>query len=118
MTYQQPQNGGVLWYLVSVDTRAASRTASGQSPVTVQGVPVIDSLALKPLDGLSVSRSQTLRFAGLGRRPAGSLATRWSDTGSSFPGYDSYLTLPAAGCTGCVTPAYTFTSADPRSAPS
>jgi hypothetical protein len=39
-------------------------------------VPVIESLSLKAVDGLSVARSQTLQFEAVGRRPAGTLATK------------------------------------------
>src|SRR5262249_34832093 len=44
--YQQPGNNGVMWYFVSVDT---SHAGEG---VQVDAIPVIDSLALKPVDGL------------------------------------------------------------------
>ncbi len=41
----------------------------------VSGVPVVNSLALKPLSGLNAQRSQTLQFEAIARRPSGSLAT-------------------------------------------
>src|SRR5262249_42945141 len=102
--YQQPANNGVLWYDVSVDTRSRS--------VSVDAVPVIDSLSIKPLQGLDVPRSFTLQFAAIGRRPVSSLATTPSD--DSFPGFDSYVTIPASSCgASCIQPTYRFTSSDP-----
>jgi hypothetical protein len=102
--YQQTQNNGVLWYDVTVDTSARS--------VSVNAVPVVDSLAIKPIDGLSVKRSSTLRFQGIARRPVGSLATTPND--DSFPGFDNYVTIPASGlCGGCVAPSYVFASSNP-----
>src|SRR5262249_21129533 len=47
----------------------------------------------------------------VGRRPEGSLATQPSD--DSFPGFDNYVGIPAANCSGCIGPSYKFTSADP-----
>jgi hypothetical protein len=102
--YQQPANNGVLWYDVSVDTKAKS--------VSVDAVPVIDSLSLKPLQGLDVVRSFTLQFAAIGRRPISSLAT--TPGNDSFPGFDSYVSIPVTGCGAtCVPPTYRFTSSDP-----
>jgi hypothetical protein len=104
--YQQPQNDGVDWYDVSVDTQART--------VSVDAVPVIQSLALQPLTGLSVARSLTLQFQAIGRRPQGSLATapEYSD---SFPGYDNYAEIPSPSCGSvpCITPTYAFASSDP-----
>src|SRR5262249_19828713 len=87
--YQQPKNNGVMWYLASVDT---SRASDG---VKVDAIPVIDSLALKPVDGLTVARSSTLRFEAVGRRPPGSLATTPRDepNGNPLPGYDNYVEI-------------------------
>jgi hypothetical protein len=93
--YQQPSNDGVLWYFVSVDTVARS--------VSVQGIPVVQSLALQPLDGLTAAQSSTLLFRAVGRRPAGTIL----DTG-----FENYVTIPG-GCSGCVAPSYSFTSSDP-----
>lgn len=101
--YQQAQNNGVLWYSASVDT--AART------LRVQAIPVVDSLALEPLAGLDAARSSTLSFQAIGRRPAGSLATPPQDP--SFPGFDNYVAIPAAGCAGCIGPSYAFRSSDP-----
>jgi hypothetical protein len=101
--YQQPQNNGVLWYSVSVDT--AART------LDVKAIPVVDSLAIKPLAGLTVARSSTLSFEAVGRRPAGSLATPPNDDG--FPGFDNYVGIPSASCATCIGPSYKFSSSDP-----
>jgi hypothetical protein len=102
--YQQSANNGVLWDDVTVDTSART--------VSVSAVPVIDSLSIKPLDGLTVARSSTLRFQGIGRRPIGSLAT--TPNSDSFPGFDNYVTIPASGlCAGCTPPSYTFASSNP-----
>jgi len=81
--------------------------------VHVSAVPVIDSLSLKALDGLSVARSLTLQFEAVGRRPAGTLATRASE--APFPGFDDYVEIPAPSCgtRPCVPPSYAFTSSEP-----
>src|SRR5215471_11123544 len=94
--YRQWQRNGAVWYDVLVDT--ASRQ------VQVDAIPVIESLALKPLEGLTVPRSFTLEFQAVARRPVGSLATTIAD--DSFPGFDSYVTIPPAGCGGrtCIQP--------------
>jgi len=103
--YQQTKNDGVTWYLASVDTAPEARA------VRVAAVPVTESLALKAVDGLSVARSHTLQFEAVGRRPAGTLATR---VGESFQGYDDYVEIPAPGCGAtCVQPSYSFTSSEP-----
>ena len=111
--YQKPQNNGVKWYFVSADTQTRE--------VEVSAVPVIDSLALKPLDGLSVARSLTLQFEAIARRPPGTLATiagqseDSSEPGEPFPGYDNYVEIPSPSCgkRPCVPPSYTFTSSEP-----
>jgi hypothetical protein len=103
--YQQTQNNGVLWYFISVDT--ATRTLS------VQGVPVITSLALEPLDGLNAARSSTLSFRGVGRRPAGTLPVTVSPSSFLAEGLANYVTIPSSSCVGCVSPSYTFTSSNP-----
>ena len=111
--YQKPQNNGVKWYLVSVNAQARE--------VHVAAIPVIASLTLKPLDGLSVARSLTLQFEAIGRRSPGTLATiagkseEPSEPGEPFPGYDNYVEIPAPSCgkTPCVQPSYTFTSSEP-----
>jgi photosystem II stability/assembly factor-like uncharacterized protein len=109
--YQKPQNNGVKWYLVSADTQARA--------VHVAAIPVISSLTLKPLDGLSVARSLTLQFEAIGRRPPGTLATiagrteELSEPGEPFPGYDNYVTIPPSCKTPCVQPSYSFASSEP-----
>lgn len=101
--YQQAQNNGVLWYFGAVDTVARQ--------LSVQAVPVVDALALEPLDGLDAARSSTLSFQAIGRRPAGSLATPPQDP--SFPGFDNYVSIPSSGCASCIGPSYAFASSDP-----
>jgi hypothetical protein len=104
--YQQPQNNGVLWYSVSVDT--ATRK------LDVNAVPVIESLALKPLLGRTVARSSTLAFEAVARRPQGSLATFTSESEAASPGFDEYVGIPATDCGAtCIKPAYRFRSSDP-----
>jgi hypothetical protein len=103
MTYQQPQNNGVTWYDVSVDTTTGK--------LTVNAVPVISSLALEPLNGLTAARSSTLSFKAIGRRPLGTIATTPADF--KFPGFDQYVEIPASNCSGCIGPSYKFTSSNP-----
>jgi hypothetical protein len=102
--YQQSANNGVLWYDVSINT------ATGQ--LRVVGVPVVNSLALRPLNGLTAARSQTLQFEAVARRPAGSLATV-EETNPPAPGFENYVAMPIAGCSQCISPTYAFSSSDP-----
>jgi hypothetical protein len=104
--YQQAANNGVLWYFVSVD--AATKH------VSVQAIPVVQSLALEPLAGLTVQRSSTLSFQAIGRRPPGTLATIASSSTPFTAGIDNYVTIPSTPkCAGCLTPTYSFSSSDP-----
>ena len=103
MTYQQPQNNGVTWYDASVNT------TSGK--LAVNAIPVISSLALEPLNGLSVARSSTLSFKAIGRRPAATIASTPADF--KFPGFDQYVEIPSNNCSGCIGPSYKFTSSNP-----
>jgi hypothetical protein len=106
--YQQTANNGVDWYFVSVNT--STRT------VSLNAVPLVSSIALEPLDGLTVARSVTLQFDAIARRPSGTLATYATGTGDDgFPGFDQYVQIPAASCgsSPCITPTYSFTSSDP-----
>jgi hypothetical protein len=102
--YQEPENNGVLWYFASVNTLARE--------VHVTAVPVLASLALKPLQGLTVPRSLTLQFEGIGRRPPGTLASLANEP---FPGYENYVGIPAPSCgeRPCMPPSYSFASSDP-----
>ena len=68
----------------------------------MQGIPVVQSLALEPLNGLTVARSSTLSFRAIARRPNGTVPT-----------YYHYASIPAPSCSGCVAPSYTFTSSNP-----
>jgi hypothetical protein len=102
--YQQAANNGVVWYDVSIDT--------GSGAVSIDAVPVIDSLSIRPLEGLTVARSSTLQFQAIARRPVGSLPATTSD---SSPGIANYVNIPAPGCGArpCIQPTYTFSSSDP-----
>jgi photosystem II stability/assembly factor-like uncharacterized protein len=104
--YQQSENDGVAWYLASINTQART--------VGLQAVPVIESLDLKPVDGLNVARSHTLQFEAIARRPPSTLATKATET-SPFEGYDDYLQIPASCGKGrpCIKPSYEFTSSVP-----
>jgi Transglycosylase SLT domain len=110
--YQQTENNGVMWYFVSIDTQARA--------VKVAAIPVVDSLSLKAVDGLSAARSRTLQFDAVGRRPAGTLATT-AVQGTVFQGFDDYVEIPAPSCgklgggeeRPCVKPSYTFASSNP-----
>ncbi len=108
--YQQIANDGVTWYLVTINTQEA--TAS------VSAIPVLESLALKAVDGLAVPRGRTLEFEGVARRPDSTLATKATEA-PKFEGYDEYAQIPAPSCSssvpggGCVKPSYKFTSSVP-----
>jgi hypothetical protein len=95
-----------MWYFASIETNARA--------VKVAAVPVIESLSLKALDGLSAPRSQTLQFEAIGRRPAGTLATVASQS-PAFQGFANYVEIPAPSCGSrpCVKPSYTFASSEP-----
>jgi hypothetical protein len=105
--YQQTENNGVVWYFASINTQARE--------VQVSAIPLISSLSLKAVDGLSVERSQTLQFEAIGRRPAGTLATKANES-KLFEGFDDYVEIPAPACSHglpCVQPSYAFTSSEP-----
>ena len=53
--YQQSENNGVMWYFVSINTDTSTPEAQ------VSAIPVVESLSLKAIDGLSVARSLTLQ---------------------------------------------------------
>jgi hypothetical protein len=112
--YQQSQNNGVLWYFVSINT--STQPPPGSPPltplqrVTVKGIPVVQSLVLEPLSGLTVTQSSTLSFQAIGQRPPGTLATTVVNPG--FPGYANYVSIPASNCSGCIGPSYSFASSD------
>jgi hypothetical protein len=112
--YQQHENDGVKWYFVSVDVQGSA--TRDPAAVSVSAIPVVSTLSLKPLDGQTVARSLTLRFEAIGRRPPGTLATRFGES-PPFAGYDQYVGIPAPECSesrpGCVKPSYSFTSSDP-----
>ena len=106
--YQQSANNGVEWYLASVDTVART--------VKVSAVPVIESLALKAVDGLVGSRGKSLQFEAVARRPPATLATKATELSQAFEGFDTYVDIPAPGCSGgrpCVHPSYRFSSSSP-----
>jgi photosystem II stability/assembly factor-like uncharacterized protein len=106
--YEQSANNGVTWYLAAVNVQ--TRT------VTVSAVPVIESLTLKAVDGLSVTRSKTLQFEAIARRPASTLATKATESSSAFEGYDDYVQIPAQACRKgrkCIQPSYRFSSSNP-----
>lgn len=103
MGYQETGNNGVVWYSATVDTSARK--------LEVQAIPVVASLALKPLLGLSVARSSTLAFEAVGRRPVGTLP---ATPGASTTGIDNYVGIPAPSCGSrpCMKPSYRFASSD------
>jgi hypothetical protein len=89
--YQRSENNGVKCYFVSVDTQAAA--AQQAAAVHVAAIPVVSSLSLKPLNGLSVARSLTLQFEAVGRRPAGTLASTYEED-SPAPGMTTTSASP------------------------
>ena len=104
--YQQSANNGVDWYLASIDTQTRS--------VSVSAIPVIASLDLKPVDGLTSQRSKTLQFEAIARRPPSTLATGFGEE-PAFEGWDQYVQIPAGSCKSgrCIEPSYSFTSSHP-----
>jgi hypothetical protein len=102
--YQQAANNGVTWYLASVNTT--------ERAVKVSAIPVLESLNLKAVDGLTAARGNTLQFEAIARRPPSTLATKATETSSAFEGYDQYVQIPPSGCGGrpCIQPSYKFTS--------
>jgi hypothetical protein len=86
-------------------------TVPFQPTVSVQAIPVVSSLALEPLSGLNAKRSSTLQFQAIGRRPPSTIAT--TPIQDTFPGYNQYVSIPAAACATCVAPSYSFTSSNP-----
>ncbi len=101
--YQQTQNNGVLWYFVSVDTTAGT--------LQVQGIPVVQSLALEPLDGISATQSSTLSFRAVGQRPPGTIPSV-AEEQSGAQGFANYVAIPSSSCSSCIAPSYSFTSSN------
>ncbi len=100
--YQQTSDNGVVWYDVSVDTTDDS--------LSVNAVPLVQSLALQALRGNEVQRGLTLQYQAIGRRPDGTIATTPTNPA---PGYDNYVEIPSSGCAGCIEPTYTFSTSNP-----
>lgn len=79
------------WALVNVDTKGVS-LLNPQATVSVSPIPVIESLALHAVDGLTVEGGWTLQFQALAR----------AITGGAVPGDPqqnrmSYLSFPTSG---------------------
>jgi hypothetical protein len=100
-------NSGLL--LTEVDWRHRD-PRTNRAPVSVRLIPVVEDLALDPVDGTELQRSRPALFRALARRPRA----------GHEPGTDPYLpippTQPCPGTVGCATrvaPEFTFASSDP-----
>jgi hypothetical protein len=104
--------------VVSVAPRAATKNRA-RGPARL--IPIIDDLALQPVDGVLLRRSRPALFQGLGRKPVA--GDRWgevsgSDGNPNPPGGDPYTAFPPAQCTGATCssraePEFAFSSSDP-----
>jgi hypothetical protein len=110
-------DGGILLLEVAASARDPQ---TNRAPVSVRLIPVLDDLALQPLDGTLLRRSRPSLFQGLGRRPVG--GDRWGQvSGDGVPnpsGADPYTSFPSdpcriAGCASKIQPEYTFASSAP-----
>lgn len=105
-----PANDGLAYYgeggylLTEIDT-AKRDPATNVAPVTVRLIPVIDQVALDPMDGVLLRRSKVAQFRALGRRPeAGGI-----DPYTEFPSNYCQVVF----CSGRISPEYQFSSSRP-----
>src|SRR5262249_44679086 len=105
-------------------SRAAAprrNATTNEAPVSVALEPLLQALALQPIDGTLLRRSRPALFQALGRRPIA--GDRWGrasagDAVPNPPGADPYTTFPPnqclqANCASMINPAYTFKSSRP-----
>jgi hypothetical protein len=90
--FQPTQGGYYAWMLVTVESAKANLT--GKAPVSIQTIPVLESLALHPKDGRTVGAGSVLHFDALGRAP--DVGGSNSDGGAVLvaEGNATYLSFP------------------------
>ena len=105
-----PPNDGLAYFgeggylLTEIDT-AKRNGATNVAPVGVRLIPVIDQVALDPMDGTLLRRSKVAQFRALGRRPeAGGI-----DPYTEFPSNYCQVVF----CAGRINPEYVFSSSRP-----
>lgn len=109
------------WQLVTVDL---SRLTAGRAEVSVNSFPVVDTVSLHAIDGVSVAAGNTLRFSGSGHVPDGGgpndpLQSRASVIPFDFknrgacPPDSARGNVPRCTQAGAVGPAFRFESSDP-----
>ena len=108
---QKDFHGASGFLLVGVGNRG--------TPVNVRLIPSISQLAIEPVEGTILQRSQVALFEGLARRPlAGNRAHNQAVIGVSDRDTDPYIPIPA-NCQGAdcqsiaMEPEYEFTSSRP-----
>jgi hypothetical protein len=113
--------GTTGYLLVSVNV-AARNPATNVALTSARLIPIVQSLALDPVDGTLLRRSAPALFQGLGRRPIA--GDRWGPVSASSgnpspPGADPYSQFPPtqclqSDCASAIEPEYSFTSSDPE----
>jgi hypothetical protein len=107
--------GASGFLLGHVDLSQYERT-SNRAKVTARLIPNIGELAMEPIDGTLLRRSQPALFAGLARRPrAGNRAVKGANP--NVRETDPYIPIPSncvgAVCANGLFPEYTFKSSKP-----
>jgi hypothetical protein len=102
------------------EVQTAKRKPDNVAPVAVRVVPNVAQLAVDPLDGTLLRRSQVALFDALARRPRGGVALTGGGpaNGTQPLGPDPYDPIPfdclGANCAQAIPTEYTFTSSDPE----
>lgn len=113
-TQQNDVYGAAGFVLLEIDSRHRDPTTN-RAPVGARLIPVLDQLAIDPVDGALPRRSRAVLFSGLGRRPA---AGELRPTYTAGEGASPYVDVPAIlcpnnGCPDRIAPEYTFSSSEP-----
>lgn len=113
-TLDEPPDSGFL--LAQVETQKRD-PATNRAPVSVTLVPNVAELALDPIDGTMLRRSQVALFEGLARRPRAGQGCLGAPQCALVP-TDPYVPIPfecvGSGCDTVIPPEYKFTSSNPK----
>jgi hypothetical protein len=110
------------WQLVNVD--ASKRNATGQAPVSMRSIPILESVAIHSEDGWTGEAGHAMRFTGIGRAPDTGGASALGAAPAQDEGRATYIRFPfpaacaplqTANCrpAGVVVPEHRFVSSDP-----
>jgi hypothetical protein len=108
-----PLRGAYRSYqIVTIDDDPSVRTLTGRAPVTIQSIPILESVALHAVDGYAGHAGAPLRFTGLGRAPDMGGAHALGPNADQNQGRATYLALPFPTRCGLLSAAEGCTAAD------